>query len=225
MNLRCAEKILEKTKNDQRRIIKAKKLQKIENFIEKEETEVCIKINEKNDKLENDKAGLKGFFGKKEGKTELFSYVSIVDLKNCTHKGVAFMNAVEGQKKPKIRAHAKTVNEFISKFYIKKKDIENEAKKSELRLLNQFITEDIKIGEAKHEVYKAFNDYMELLKINIKEKGKYLESNDEKELNEFTNKIEEHIMRKIYKYVLSVSIKLRIIRTIYMENILFIYIF
>ena len=202
MNLRCAEKILEKTKNDQRRIIKAKKLQKIENFIEKDDTEVCIKINEKNDKVENDKTGLKGFFGKKEGKPEAFSYVNIVDVKNCPHKNIAFMNAVEGQKKVKnVKAHANSVNAFISKFYITKKDLENVAKKSELKLLNQFITEDIETGEATHEVYKAFNDYMELLKIHIKEKGKYLESNDDKELNEFTNKIEEHIMRKIYKYV------------------------
>ena len=202
MNLRCAEKILEKTKNDQRRIIKAKKLQKIENFIEKDVTEVCIKINEKNDKIENDKSGLKGLFGKKEGKNEPFSYVSIVDLKNCPHKNIAFMNAVEGQKKVKnVKAHADTVNDFISKFYIRKKDFANEAKKSELRLLNKFITEDIQTGEATHEVFKAFNDYMELLKVHIKEKGKYLESSDEKELDEFTNKIEEHIMRKIYKFV------------------------
>ena len=202
MNLRCAEKILEKTRNDQRRIIKAKKLQRIENFIEKDVTEVCIKINEKNDKIENDKTGLKGLFGKKEGKNETFSYVNIVDLKNCPHKNIAFMNSVEGQKKVKnVKAHADSVNSFISKFYINKKDFENVAKKSELRLLNQFITEDIQTGEATHEVYKAFNDYMELLKIHIKEKGKYLESSDEKELNEFTNKIEEHIMRKIYKYV------------------------
>ena len=202
MNLRCAEKILEKTRNDQRRIIKAKKLQRIENFIEKDVTEVCIKINEKNDKIENDKTGLKGLFGKKEGKNETFSYVNIVDLKNCPHKNIAFMNSVEGQKKVKnVKAHADSVNSFISKFYINKKDFENVAKKSELRLLNQFITEDIQNGEATHEVYKAFNDYMELLKIHIKEKGKYLESSDEKELNEFTNKIEEHIMRKIYKYV------------------------
>ena len=200
MNLRCAEKILEKTKNDQRRIIKAKKLQKIENFIEKDVTEVCIKINEKNDKVENDKTGLKGFFGKKEGKNEPFSYVNIVDSKNCQHKGIAFMGSVEGQKKLKnVKSHAKSVNDFIS--YFKKINFEKAAIKSELRLLNQFITQDIETGEATHEIYKAFNDYMEILKIDIKEKGKYLESKDEKELNEFTNKIEEHIMRKIYKYV------------------------
>ena len=180
MNLRYAEKILEKTKNDQRRIIKAKKLEKISNFIEKDNTEVCIKINEKNDKLENDKDGLKGRFGQKEGKNESFSYVSIVDLKNCVHKGIAFMNNIEGQKAKFANAHADNVNGFISKFYIRKEDIPNEAQKSAKRLLNKFITEDIKNGEDIHEVYKAFNDYMELLKIYIKEKEKSLEINNEK---------------------------------------------
>ena len=193
-------KILEKTKNDQRRIIKAKKLQKIANFIEKDNTEVFIKINKKNDKLENDKAGLKGRFGKKEGNNKSFSYISIVDLKNCV-KGIAFMNNIEGQKAKFANAHADNVNGFISKFYIRKEDIPNEAQKSEKRLLNKFITEDIQNGEATHEVYKVFNDYMELLKIHIKEKEKSLEIKNEKEINQFTNKIEEHIMRKIYKYV------------------------
>ena len=40
MNLRCAEKILEQKKNDKRSILKARKLKKIENLIEKNKIEI-----------------------------------------------------------------------------------------------------------------------------------------------------------------------------------------
>ena len=100
MNLRCAEKILEKTRNDQRRIIKAKKLQKVENFIDKDQTNICIKIKEEN-KTDKEKGGIKGLFGKKEGKSEPFSYISIVDTEKCPHKNIAFMASIEGEKKSK----------------------------------------------------------------------------------------------------------------------------
>ena len=202
MNLRCAEKIIEKSKSDLRRIIKAKKLQKIETYVEKEHLSVCIKIREKDEgKNDKDKTGLKGLFGKKEGKNEPFSYISVVDQNVCPHKNMAFIASMEGEKKIKSSTHAENVNEFISKF----KDLSNDPKKLELKTLNKFIEEDIKKGEASHEVYKAFNDYKELIKESIKKNEKYIESTNENELkielDEFANKIEEHIMRKIYKFV------------------------
>ena len=207
MNLRCAEKILEKTRNDQRRIIKAKKLQKVENFIDKDQTAICIKIREE-DKNKNDKekGGIKGLFGKKEGKSEPFAYISILDVEKCPHKNIAFMASIEGEKKVKINTHARNINDFINKFsYTKKDESKNETKKDDLKILNKFIKEDIETGEAKYKVFKAFNEYLELLKENIKKKKIYIESTNEKEqekeLNEFANQIEEHIMRKIYKYV------------------------
>ena len=210
MNLRCAEKILEKTKSDQRRIIKAKKLQQIENFIEKDQTKICIKIKEKDEgKNEKDKLGLKGFFGKKEGKNEPFAYISIVEQEKCPHKNIAFMASIEGEKTVKnVSTHAANINDFISKFSNFKQEFLNDGKKNDLKILFKFITEDIKCGEATHEVYKAFSEYMKLLKENIAKNDKKsikIENKEdiekETELNEFVNKIEEHIMRKIYKYV------------------------
>ena len=195
MNLRCAEKIIEKAKADQRRIIKAKKLQKIENFIEKDKTNVCIRIRGMNNEIKNEK-GIKSFFGKKEGKNEPFSFISVVDIEKCQHKNAN----VEGEKKAKYSTHVESINEFISKF----SDTGNELKE-DLKLLHNYIVEDIRKGEADHEVYKAFNEYMELLKENIKKNRRYIENTEEKalqkELDEFTNKIEEYIMRRIYKYV------------------------
>ena len=177
-------------------------MQKIETYVEKEHLSVCIKIKEKDEgKNDKDKTGLKGLFGKKEGKNEPFSYISVVDQNVCPHKNMAFIASMEGEKKIKSSTHAENVNEFISKF----KDLSNDPKKLELKTLNKFIEEDIKKGEASHEVYKAFNDYKELIKESIKKNEKYIESTNENELkielDEFANKIEEHIMRKIYKFV------------------------
>ncbi len=207
MNLRCAENIIEKTNRNFKRIKKAKKLQKIETFIEKDKTEICIKIKEKDEgKNDKDKLGLKGIFGKKEGKNEPFSYISVVDLEKCPHKNIAFMASIEGERKVKnISSHAEGVNDFISKFCIKSKEFLNDTKKSDLKILNRFIIEDIRTGQPVHEVYKALGEYKELLKESIKKNKKYIESIDKEELkielNEFTAQIEEHIMRKIYKYV------------------------
>lgn len=116
------------------------------------------------------------------------------------------MASIEGEKKVKINTHAKGVNEFISKFrYIKKDGNKNDTKKDDLKILNRFIKEDIETGDAKYQIFKAFNEYLELLKESIKNEKRYIESTDEKEkereLDEFTSQIEEHIMRKIYKFV------------------------
>jgi len=201
MNLRCAETILEKIKSDSRTMEKAKKFRKIENFIEKDKTKVCIKIKEKDDgKVEKEKGGLKGLFGGKKEKgtkAEQFQFVSIVDTENCPHKNIAFMASMEGERNKKFNSHAENINEFIFKF--------SHAKQENQLTLMKFIAEDIKSGESTHQLYKAFNEYMELLKKSIRTSEKYIESIDEKEkekeLEEFTNKIEEHIMIKIYKYV------------------------
>ena len=201
MNLRCAETILEKIKSDRRAMEKAKTFQKIENFIEKDKTKVCIKIREKDDgKVEKEKGGLKGLFGgkkEKETKVDQFQFVSIIDTENCPHKNMAFMASLDGERNKKFNSHAENINEFILKF--------SHAKQENQLTLMKYITEDIKSGESTHQLYKAFSEYMELLKKSIIKSKKYIESNDEKgkenELQEFTNKIEEHIMIKIYKYV------------------------
>jgi hypothetical protein len=226
MNLRCAEQILQKTKNSQIRLEIAKKMEKIENFIENDVTKVCIRVREKEDtKLDKDKSlGLKGLFGKKEGKPEPFAYISVVDAEKCHHKNITFMASIEGEKKVKINTHAKNVNEFISKFCYVKNNLKKEETKSrddlkivanlkkdepksrdDLKILAGFISEDIATGENTHQVYKAFYEYMALLKEKIKNDRRYIESTDEKEreneIEEFTNKIKEYIMKKIYNYV------------------------
>ena len=56
-----------------------------------------------------------------------------------------------------------------------------------------------------HQIYKATEEYIELLKENLIKNKKLIDSDKKEEIdseiNKFTDKIEEYIMRKIYKYV------------------------
>ena len=225
MNLRCAEKIIEGCKNDKKRLEKAKQFQKIENFIEKDTTKVCLRIREKDDgKNEKEKSmSIIGLFGKKEKevKTEQFQFVSVVDIEKCNHKNAMFMASLEGENKKKIATHSEKINDFINKFNLPK-----ENPNHDLVVLMKFIEEDIKTGKDTHQIYKAFTDYKELLKINIKKDAKYINRNEikervekelkdkdgkdiqkeieketEKEIDKFLDKIQDHIMKKIYEHV------------------------
>ena len=193
MNLRCAEKILEKTKYEKKKIEQVKKFQKIENFIEKDKTKVCLKIKDGKEKEKT--SGLKSFFSKKEkekdNKNEPFITVILAD--KCSHS--------DTDKNNKIPTHANNINEFISKFC--------SMKSTELMALNKYIKDDFKSGKPVHQIYKALEEYIEILKENIIKNKKLLDFNEnnkgemDTELTNFTNKIEEYIMRKMYKSVYS----------------------
>jgi hypothetical protein len=193
MNLRCAEKILEKIKYENKKIEQAKKFQKIENFIEKDKTRVCLKIRDGKEKEKPSGGGLKSFFGKKEkekdNKNEQF--ISVLDADKCPHS--------DGDKNKKISSHANNINEFINKFC--------NLKYPELVTLNNYIKEDFKTGNPTHQIYKAIDEYIELLKENIIKNDKLINIKNktkeeiDNELMNFTDKIEEYIMRKMYKYV------------------------
>jgi len=211
MNLRCSEKILEKIKYNFKHLQEAKKFQKIENFIDRDKTELCIRIrDEKEKEKEKEKSGnvIKSIIGKKDKKDtkneQQNSFVYIVEANDCPHKNVSFMASIEGQKtSKKISTHVEDVNDFISKF--------SDEKSKDLKLLKKYIEEDIKSGNPTHGIFKLFSDYMEFLKKKIYEKkAKYLgviedkEKDKDKEKDEidaFANKIEEHIMRKTYKNI------------------------
>ena len=197
INLQCAKKAVEKIKYDYRTLDQTKKFQKIETFIIKDETQVCIRVNET---IETEK-GLKE---KKKGEIiasnfkslvikaekESTQYVQVVDANNCEHRSENFMAKIEGKGDTVIKTHAKKVNEFISKF----SDPNSPVKK--LRTLIEFIRSDIEKGEPEHKIYLAFEEYKELIKKSIRENSKknnLIESKDsetqKRELNEIANRI------------------------------------
>ena len=227
MNIQFAKKAVEKMKYDKKCLEQTKQFQKIETFIAKDQTQVCIKVNEKIDKKAGDKkedkskevlGNLKNLVIKKE--KESTQYVEIIDANNCEHRSENFMAKIEGKRETDIKTHAKKVNQFISKFNSRNSPVKK------LRLLLQYIDEDIDLGEPKHELYKAFEDYRNLLKESIKKNDQELletkqtissltpvdystnqpeQDPREIELNEILNRIEDYIMFKIYKYVFPIN--------------------
>ena len=214
MNIQFAKKAIEKIRYDKKCLEQTKQFQKIETFIAKDQTQVCIKVNEKIDvregKKEENKSKevldkFKDLVIKKE--KESTQYVEIVDANNCEHRSENFMAKIEGKRETDIKTHAKKVNQFISKFSIRNSPVKK------IRILFQYIDEDIDKGEPTHELFKAFEDYRNLLKESIKNNDQELletkvssTSNQEtdpreNELKEILDRIEDYIMFKIYKYV------------------------
>ena len=205
MNLRCAEKILEKIKYDLKHIQEAIKFLKIEKFVNSEEIEVCIKkreMEEYNDKNKKDKK-----VKKKEEKGNNFNpAIIIMDGSNCEHKinesiinfgqSTQHSNAeIKEEKKNIIPEHAYYIKDFISKF-------SNKTMKS--KTLAQLVKEDIFKGNRSNQIYISFDNYINIIKSKIKntEINKELFENlTDKEIDEISLKIEDHILHNIYKYV------------------------
>jgi len=201
MNLRCAEKILEKIKYDLKQVKKAKKFLKIEKFVSSEEIEVCIKtrdmfknINMKNiDFINNQPA------------------IIITEGTICEHKNIENIinninnntNIIEPKaQQKKIPFHAYYIKDFINKFSDNPWGSDNGNK--EFRSLSQLVKEDISSGTRKNQIYVTLEKYMEIIKKKIKysQKNKKLFENiTEREIEEFSEKIEDHILRNIYKFV------------------------
>ena len=178
MNLRCAEKLLDKAKFDLHDIEEAKKFVKIEKFIETEKIEVCIRIKGDKDK-------------------EKKPAIMVIDEQSCNIHQKNPAN--ENDNKNKIPAHAIYIKDFISKF---SDNPWGSDKSNKLRDPKEFVIEDIKNGGNKYETNKTMKMYMDIIKKRIKEpiinEGLFDKGLD---VNEIAEEIEDHILRQIYKDV------------------------
>ena len=175
MNIRCAEKILEKANYELKRIEEEKKYVKVEKFINTKKVEVCI--------LPSDEVPNRG------NVEEDALPFEINDIKNCIHNNIP---------NEKIINHTTYIIDFINKF----SDVPISEKNNNLRL-KTFITENIRSGKNTHQVYPLIGRYMEFVKKQIKDpENKYLfEDIKEAETQEYMQKIENYIVKEIYKYV------------------------
>ena len=168
MNLRCAEKILQKSTYELRRIEEAKKFNQLEKFINTKKVEVCLIQPEDNIKNIN---------------TEKVFPITINEMKQCSVNNLPEKN----------HCHINNINEFISLF----------ADNTRLKL-KEMIKMDISKGERKFKLSEIISKYMEIVMKKIKENknifGEFNEEKDE-EIKGFRRKIENHIIRKIYKYI------------------------
>ena len=201
MNLQCAKKIADKIRYDEKILDQTKKYQKLETFIVKEHTQICIRVNDNISESKKPKErldNLKSLVMKQE--RENTEYVQVINANNCEHRSESFMGKMEGKSDLSIKTHAKKVNQFISKFSDPKNPV------IQLRKLLEYINEDIELGEPKHRIFVAFEEYKNILQKDILSHEKELiESTDpneqKKELEEILNRIDDHIMLKLYRYV------------------------
>ena len=164
MNLRCAEKIIEKAEYELRLIEEAKKYVQVERFINTKKVEVCIMPIEEKESIK----------------------ILINDTKTCQHNNIPNEKNIY---------HSNNINDFLNKFA--DKNIQNKIK------IKSLFNEDIRKGDRSKKSFAILGKYMEYVKKQIKdpENKKFLGDLKENEIQEFLEKIENHIIRQIYKYV------------------------
>ena len=177
MNLRCAEKIIERVTYELKIIEEAKKYIQIEHFINSEKIELCLMPNEE-------------VINKQSNKSEELPMPLIInDIKNCPHNA----------SNEKNNNHINYIRDFISIFSSK---VSGKDKHTKIRLY-KLLREDITRGERKNQIDKILEKYMDFIKRKIKDcsnKQLFGELN-ETEIKEVLEKIENYILRHIYKYV------------------------
>ena len=216
MNLRCAEKIIEKIKYALKHIREAKKFLKIEKFVDKEEIEVCITTKEIESKEKSKSKGNKNKKSKEErnGINQPNPAIIINDGSKCEHKIKIFepsssnnntnnisLTEEEKNENKKIPNHSYFIKDFINKF---SKSSFLKDKEHKFKTLSLLVKEDIFSGERKNQIYLAIDKYMDIVKDKIKNSKKYpelFENISDTEVEEISQKIEDHILRKIYKFV------------------------
>ena len=187
MNLRCAEKLLDKAKYDLVDIEEAKKFVKIEKFIDTEKIEVCVRIKDDKD-IEKEK--------NLQDKDKLPTII-VIDANECT---LHIKNAAdENDERNKPSSHATYIKDFINKF---SENPWNSDKNNKMQKPKIYVMQDIIKGDRKHAIYKTMKMYMDIVKKKIKDpvinEGLF---NNDVNVNEIAEKIEDHILRQIYKDV------------------------
>ena len=165
MNLRCAEKILERAIYELRRIQEAKKYNQLEIFINLKNIEVCVMQMEDNKTLNSDKD----------------IAVNINEIKSCPN-----INNVN----EKNHIHLYDIQDFIKLF----------SNNNKIRL-KSCITQAVIMGETKFNISEFIGNYMQIISKKIKEEKNIFGELKDTDITEFSKKIENHIIRQIYKYV------------------------
>ena len=168
MNLRCAEKIIDRSMYELKRIEEAKKFNQLEKFINTKKVEVCITQTEESNK---------------NIITDKILPVSITEIKSCPY------NINNNSLSEKGHCHLNNINDFINIF----------ADNYRMRL-KDMIKMDISKSERKYKISEIIGKYMEFVVKKIKDNKTIFGELKDEEIKSFYKKIENHIIRKIYKY-------------------------
>jgi len=177
---------------------------------------VCIKTKEMEEYYNKNKK--EKIIKKKDDKNNNINpAIIITDGAKCEHKMInesiisitqniqnLIMEKKEDKNKnKKIPEHSYYIKDFIHKFST---NIIPTDKTLKFKTLAQLVKEDIFRGNRNNQIYESFNDYITIVKSKIKntEKNKELFENiTDREIEEIALKIEDHILRNIYKFVYS----------------------
>ena len=176
INLFCANDLVNRINYSFDDVFEEEKLAKLEIFIETEEIKVCILTSK--DSKEAQK-------------------LKIREVEECNITNNDF-HKDWSKNKNKLSCHAHNIKDFINKFSYNTWDKENK-----LPTPKKLVNEEIIFGKRKSQIYKAFNDYMNIIKKRIKESNN--NKNLFKNINDYNyllEKIEDFILRQIYKYVI-----------------------
>ena len=183
MNLGCGEKILEQVNIGLSHIEQAKKIVKIEKFINSEKIEVCIqtiKENEEKNTISNSSNNVNNDY----------TNILIIDAKECPHSKNSLSNLLRLRKK----THCLYIRDMI-KYFVNGNWFEDN---------NIIESEEIKNQNRNKLIYKAITSYMRFVMERVRKpyinKGLFGPANEE-DFTEIKKKIEDYILKKIYKFV------------------------
>jgi hypothetical protein len=183
MNLGCSEKILEQMNIGLYHYEQSKKIVKIEKFVNSEKIEVCIqtiKENEDKNTINNSSNNINNDY----------TNILITDAKDCPHSKSSLSNLLRSKKK----THCLCVKDMI-KFFVNGNWFEDN---------NISESEEIKNQNRNKLIYRAISSYMnfviEKVKRPIINKGLF-DKGTEGDFTEIKKKIEDYILKKIYKFV------------------------
>ena len=213
MNIRCAEKILQKEKYDNFHIKQAKEFVKIDKFVQEENIEVCLQTNDLNSNESNkekekekekekdkdkDKDKVKNRRLRNKMVKKKIPLIITEDMSNCPHKQLKHTDSEGKAINEIIQYHAYSIKDFINKFSSNPWIDENNC--NFVKPI-QLIEEDIKTGSRENEIYTSLNQYMSIIKKHIKKNNNLFNIKSDSDCTEIADKIGDYIMRQIYIHV------------------------
>jgi hypothetical protein len=172
ININCADDLIKQINFSYEDLLEEKKCDRLEKFIDTEEVKVCILTT----KDINDPQRI------------FVREVHECQINNENHNSVGIKN-----KKNIISCHATHIEDFINKFSYEKWEIDKNRPAPKL-----LISENIRF-EPKYKIFKAFKDYMDIIKKKIISNKTLFSSI--MDYNDLSEKIYDYIQRQIYKYV------------------------
>ena len=174
INLNSAEDLINKMKFSLEDILEEKKCAKIEKFIDTEEIRICMLSSR-----------------------DSTQKIKIRDVSQCQINNEFHNEAEKNKIKNSITCHTHYIKDFINKFSYTSWETENKW-----LIPKKLVSQDIQGGKRIHQIFKTFKEYMTIVKQRIKNpinnKNLFSDIND---YNEIVEKVEDHILRQIYKYV------------------------